>query len=123
MTFSQSYYKDIYAPKDIEEIEINRRHAVTRFSVFGENRITMILGERFEVVLPRNISSWFRKYGEEFLKLQEEARNSRLFIMIERNHVNDIRIHFKREFDSLLFPCEMSDSEDSDDERDPPCDE
>ncbi|KAJ8684605.1 hypothetical protein QAD02_020398 [Eretmocerus hayati] len=116
MTLSQSYLKDIYAPKDIKEIEINRRHAVTRFSVFEENRITMILGERFEVVFPRNRSYWFRKYREEFLKLQDEARNLRLFIVIERNHVN----HFKREFDSLLFPCDMSDSEDSDDERDPP---
>ncbi|KAJ8671048.1 hypothetical protein QAD02_002307 [Eretmocerus hayati] len=107
-----------YAPMAIEEIPLNRWLPVTKFKPFGDDKITMILEDKVQIILPKNVTYWARYNREEFLKLQDEARNSMLFIVAEKNVAHDFRVHFKRVSDSLLFAWERSEEEDSDDETD-----
>ncbi|KAJ8685547.1 hypothetical protein QAD02_021340, partial [Eretmocerus hayati] len=107
-----------YAPMAIEEIPLNGWLPVTEFKPFGDDKITMILEDKVQIILPKNVTYWARYNREEFLKLQDEARNSMLFIVAEKNVAHDFRVHFKRVSDSLLFAWERSEEEDSDDETD-----
>ncbi|KAJ8684979.1 hypothetical protein QAD02_020772 [Eretmocerus hayati] len=107
-----------YAPMAIEEIPLNRWLPVTKFKPFGDDKITMILEDKVQIILPKNVTYWARYNREGFLKLQDEARNSMLSIVAEKNVADDSRLHFKRMSDSLLFAWEMSEEEDSDDETD-----
>ncbi|KAJ8666042.1 hypothetical protein QAD02_007704 [Eretmocerus hayati] len=107
-----------YAPMAIEEIPLNRWLPVTKFKPFGDDKITMILEDKVQIILPKNVTYWARYNREEFLKLQDEARNSMLFIVAEKNVAHDFRVHFKRVSDSLLFAWKRSEEEDSDDETD-----
>ncbi|KAJ8666035.1 hypothetical protein QAD02_007697 [Eretmocerus hayati] len=107
-----------YAPMAIEEILLNRWLPVTKFKPFGDDKITMILEDKVQIILPENVTYWVRYNREEFLKLQDEARNSMLFIVAEKNVAHDFRVHFERVSDSLLFAWKKSEEEDSDDETD-----
>ncbi|KAJ8666174.1 hypothetical protein QAD02_007836 [Eretmocerus hayati] len=115
---TQSDINYLYAPMDIQEIPLGRWHPVTKFLPFGREKITMIINDSIQVILPKNITGWAQRNPEEFLKLQSESQNYMLFFVVERNFIDDYRIHFKRISDSLLFAWETSKAEDSDDDSD-----
>ncbi|KAJ8671990.1 hypothetical protein QAD02_003249 [Eretmocerus hayati] len=107
-----------YAPMAIEEIPLNRWLPVTKFKPFRDNKITMILGDKVQIIMLKNVTYWARDNREGFLELQDEARNSMLIIVAEKNLADNFKVHFKRVSDSLLFAWEISREEDSDDESD-----
>ncbi|KAJ8665046.1 hypothetical protein QAD02_006708 [Eretmocerus hayati] len=74
-----------------------------KMSAFGDDEITIVLEDNVQITLPKNITYWARDNVEEFLKLQDEARNSTIFIVAEKNFAGDSRVHFKLVSDSLLF--------------------
>ncbi|KAJ8672243.1 hypothetical protein QAD02_003502 [Eretmocerus hayati] len=91
-----------YAPMAIDELPLNRWLPVTKFKPFGDDKITMLLEDKVQIILPKHVTYWARGNKEKFLKLQDETRNPMLFIVAERN----LRVtseHTLNEYQTLYY--------------------